>query len=493
MKNLLILIFTFCSFFTYSQSEICGNGVNDDSDLLTDCADPDCICPEAFPCVPETEFFQLQQGTTLFSTTTGTAFSAVPGWGNQQQVKLNAMGYNIQDGFLYALRSNLNPRATSLSDIDDLFNIRLYRIGSAQFDPASPDNDWEVVGKIGYIQDLDPDNDGNYTDPNFANLLLVPNALYQTGDFDDQGHLIVAQNPGTQLHSVDLNHPYLRADDITIDYTNANSGLSPGIIGVSDIAFQPDDNAFYGMLVDANQGAGTHIRKFVIDLNTLTGTAEDIPLTSAIGCPTDFGAAYATENGDLFFYCNDNGNGQGEMHRVVPDDISPTWPSNSEFFGPTMMLNDGASCPYSNISSLPGDCCEQVLDILNNWPPPGQNSNFTSNSSANNTDALQEQIDDLKEQFKNLEDKTMNVLHQNRPNPFNERTIINYEIHDVYALNASISIFNMNGQLLETQNVPIEKNGEFVIESNAMEPGMYLYTLIVDGKEIDTKRMILLD
>jgi len=29
------------------------------------------------------------------------------------------------------------------------------------------------------------------------------------------------------------------------------------------------------------------------------------------------------------------------------------------------------------------------------------------------------------------------------------------------------------------------------IEGNTMEPGMYLYTLIADGKEVDTKKMIL--
>jgi hypothetical protein len=29
------------------------------------------------------------------------------------------------------------------------------------------------------------------------------------------------------------------------------------------------------------------------------------------------------------------------------------------------------------------------------------------------------------------------------------------------------------------------------INGNSFEPGMYLYALVIDGKEVDTKRMIL--
>ena len=34
---------------------------------------------------------------------------------------------------------------------------------------------------------------------------------------------------------------------------------------------------------------------------------------------------------------------------------------------------------------------------------------------------------------------------------------------------------------------------QLTISANEMQPGMFLYSLIVDGKEIDTKRMILTD
>ena len=40
----------------------------------------------------------------------------------------------------------------------------------------------------------------------------------------------------------------------------------------------------------------------------------------------------------------------------------------------------------------------------------------------------------------------------------------------------------------------IERETETItISNNQLQPGMYLYTLLVDGREIDTKKMIITD
>jgi hypothetical protein len=51
-------------------------------------------------------------------------------------------------------------------------------------------------------------------------------------------------------------------------------------------------------------------------------------------------------------------------------------------------------------------------------------------------------------------------------------------------------IFNMQGTLLKTYNA-LGANGQITIYGYEFKPGMYLYTLLVDSREIDTKRMIL--
>lgn len=81
-------------------------------------------------------------------------------------------------------------------------------------------------------------------------------------------------------------------------------------------------------------------------------------------------------------------------------------------------------------------------------------------------------------------------LYQNTPNPFNSETTIKYALPK-NVINAEIYIYNLQGN--QIRKYSIRERGENYLHINAseLEAGMYLYTLISDGKEIDTKRMIL--
>lgn len=82
-----------------------------------------------------------------------------------------------------------------------------------------------------------------------------------------------------------------------------------------------------------------------------------------------------------------------------------------------------------------------------------------------------------------------NVLYQNTPNPFKEQTTIRFSLADD-ARDATICIFDMTGKMLK--KLPIS-SGETTVSINGWElgEGMFLYTLMVNGREIDTKRMII--
>lgn len=81
-------------------------------------------------------------------------------------------------------------------------------------------------------------------------------------------------------------------------------------------------------------------------------------------------------------------------------------------------------------------------------------------------------------------------LYQNVPNPFRGYTSIDYRLPD-NATNAQIKIFDMNGKHIK--NVQLEGTGEGKVNISADElsAGMYLYSLIINGAEVATKRMVI--
>lgn len=86
--------------------------------------------------------------------------------------------------------------------------------------------------------------------------------------------------------------------------------------------------------------------------------------------------------------------------------------------------------------------------------------------------------------------KNHSILYQNSPNPFQDNTIIRFKLADE-AINASICIFDMQGKMLKNFNVT---KGEESVSLSGYElgKGLYLYSLIVNGQEIDTKKMIII-
>ena len=84
---------------------------------------------------------------------------------------------------------------------------------------------------------------------------------------------------------------------------------------------------------------------------------------------------------------------------------------------------------------------------------------------------------------------TGNVLYQNTPNPFKEKTVIRFNLAE-NVKNAFIYIFDMQGTL-QKQIAVTPSMQSVIINGYELTPGMYIYSLIVNGKEIDTKRMIL--
>ena len=79
-------------------------------------------------------------------------------------------------------------------------------------------------------------------------------------------------------------------------------------------------------------------------------------------------------------------------------------------------------------------------------------------------------------------------LFQNVPNPASQETRIRYELGGETSI-ARIGIYKMDGKEVFLHALD-GSQGELIIGAGELAPGMYLYSLIVDGQVQDTKRMV---
>ncbi|MDE6296221.1 MAG: tail fiber domain-containing protein [Muribaculaceae bacterium] len=82
------------------------------------------------------------------------------------------------------------------------------------------------------------------------------------------------------------------------------------------------------------------------------------------------------------------------------------------------------------------------------------------------------------------------VLLQNRPNPFKSSTEIKCYLPQEVS-EAFICIYDLNGR--QQMRLDIRDRGDVAVtvSGSSLQPGMYIYSLIADGQEADSKRMIL--
>lgn len=117
----------------------------------------------------------------------------------------------------------------------------------------------------------------------------------------------------------------------------------------------------------------------------------------------------------------------------------------------------------------------------------------------------QQQINELKEQLKaltgnpnkstsenlsvTLGDKKMIVLNQNVPNPFAETTVITYDIPTDFT-KAEIVFSTGDGIVMKSVVISKKGPGSLTVYANDLTHGVYTYSLVVDGRSIDSKRLI---
>ncbi|MCK5170407.1 MAG: tail fiber domain-containing protein [Bacteroidales bacterium] len=124
-------------------------------------------------------------------------------------------------------------------------------------------------------------------------------------------------------------------------------------------------------------------------------------------------------------------------------------------------------------------------------------------------DLVTEELKYLKEDYEELKYKVMTLemltnkklnsddinsdnpkLFQNNPNPFDKETKISFYL-PAEKNNAFIYIYDMQGTQIKSYQLSVTGYSDITLNNIELQPGIYMYSLIVDGQEVDTKRMIL--
>jgi hypothetical protein len=111
------------------------------------------------------------------------------------------------------------------------------------------------------------------------------------------------------------------------------------------------------------------------------------------------------------------------------------------------------------------------------------NSCCSNGSSRTSSGAIQNQLD------VELSDKDAIVLNQNIPNPFAEQTTITYNVPQSVG-KAQLLFYNSNGQLIQSVDIKTRGKGKVNVFASDLSSGLYHYTLIADGKVVDSKKMV---
>ncbi|MGQ0829881.1 MAG: T9SS type A sorting domain-containing protein, partial [Bacteroidota bacterium] len=107
-----------------------------------------------------------------------------------------------------------------------------------------------------------------------------------------------------------------------------------------------------------------------------------------------------------------------------------------------------------------------------------------TNNNSNNNQSNTVNVSDVQ-----LADGQSIVLEQNVPNPFAEQTTISYFLPDNTG-KAQLLFYNSNGKLIQSVDLTQKGQGQLNVFANDLSNGVYTYTLVVDGKIIESKKML---
>lgn len=81
-------------------------------------------------------------------------------------------------------------------------------------------------------------------------------------------------------------------------------------------------------------------------------------------------------------------------------------------------------------------------------------------------------------------------LEQNIPNPFSNKSVVKYYLPDNIT-QAVLKITGTKGETIKSISLNVKGNGSISFSNEGLAAGVYYYSLFIDGKMVDTKKMVI--
>lgn len=88
-----------------------------------------------------------------------------------------------------------------------------------------------------------------------------------------------------------------------------------------------------------------------------------------------------------------------------------------------------------------------------------------------------------------LANNNQTILYQNEPNPFDGSTVIRYFVPENVS-NAAVGFYDMYGKEIKKLELNEKGFGKIEVNTENLAAGIYSYSIIVDDKTVDTKKMV---
>ena len=183
---------------------------------------------------------------------------------------------------------------------------------------------------------------------------------------------------------------------------------------------------------------------------------------------------------------------QGEHYGLIAQDVEKVLPGLIKETKFETKLADAKSSGTIDFKAV--NYTELIPVIIKGM----QEQQQTIEDLKNKNDALQQQLDELKQMIisnsnssgiKSSTGGSNAYLLQNAPNPFNESTTIHCYV-PTFVKQSQLAVYNLAGKLIKTFSLNSGMN-DVVISAGTLSSGQYSYSLLIDGRKADTKGMII--